>query len=482
MKRRTFLAAMAGMAAGCGSRPDSRLACHDISWDPSQPLTSRGMTVREGMTLLRSRAAGHRAPALRDEIMENPGAVFVIDAGVENERDETGTWKPCDEQMERFGRRVAELVFRGSADSGTCTFIKPNMVGHYSEDNLSFHNGWNVHPHFTCGLVDGLRDAGSTNCAIGVRGGLRHEQMVRWGLTDVFAAHDLPVIEAHVQYFEDYVPEELQWHENGRGIVARRFPSYKPAYQPGTTFINIAHAHTHQLGHTTLTIKNLQGIMPRGYGHVCDTWPGLDLWRARFMDDFNRDYRRPVERLYFEHAEQGFKHWDEGGHVKHYLAAGGYDAFMRVLDRYRSSRGEDRDKALAGMTAIAPPKVFWAEQWCQRMMDMAEGYPAPFVNMVEGVFARGDDVGVVHTDFLTVGRSMTAVDAVTSWMMGHDPRELPYLRIARERGLGENDIERIPVYTLDERGVERIDFRAHQARCAPVPREGSALQVLRVIP
>ena len=55
---------------------------------------------------------------------------------------------------------------------------------------------------------------------------------------------------------------------------------------------------------------------------------------------------------------------------------------------------------------------------------------------------------------------MVSVDAVTSWLMGHDPRELGYLRIANERGLGENDIEKIPLYTLDEKGIRKADYRS----------------------
>ena len=93
-------------------------------------------------------------------------------------------------------------------------------------------------------------------------------------------------------------------------------------------------------------------------------------------------------------------------------------------------------------------------------MDIIESIPKPYVSMVEGVFGRGDDCGIVHTDFLTVGRSMVEVDSVTSWLMGHDPRELPYLRIAKERNLGENDIEKIPIYYLSEKGVEQVkDYR-----------------------
>jgi len=156
-----------------------------------------------------------------------------------------------------------------------------------------------------------------------------------------------------------------------------------------------------------------------------------------------------------------YRHWDEGGFVRDFYRNGGYDAFMRELDRYHHSKGDDRAAALRRMNMIAEPRVFWVEMWAQRMMDIIEGIPKPYVNMVEGVFARGDDCGVMHTDFLAVSRSMTSIDTVTSWIMGHDPRELPYLRIAKERGIGENDIEKIPLYSLDKNGVESIrDYRS----------------------
>jgi len=112
------------------------------------------------------------------------------------------------------------------------------------------------------------------------------------------------------------------------------------------------------------------------------------------------------------------------------------------------------------MYDIADSRIFWAEQWAQRMMDCIEVLAAPYVSMVDGVFARGHNTGIMHTDFLTAGRSMVAVDAVTSWLMGHDPREIPYLRIAHERGLGENDIDKIPIFILSERGPEKVnDYR-----------------------
>ena len=163
------------------------------------------------------------------------------------------------------------------------------------------------------------------------------------------------------------------------------------------------------------------------------------------MKDFNRDYRIAIEKSYVKHAQMGYKYWDEGGLYKAYKAAGGYEEYLKNPD-------------------IADSRILWAELWAQRMMDNIEVLPKPYVSIVEGVFGRGDNGNsynrIKHSNFLTVGRSMVAVDSVTSWLMGHNPREIPYLRIANERGLGENDIEKIPIYMLSEKGVEKLkDYR-----------------------
>jgi hypothetical protein len=156
----------------------------------------------------------------------------------------------------------------------------------------------------------------------------------------------------------------------------------------------------------------------------------------------------------------GFKHWDHGGFYKQYVSQGGFEAFKKARLEYERKRGEERKEALNHIYDIADSRLFLAEQWAQRMMDQVDVFPQPYVSMVEGIFSHGHDSGTVHSDYLTVGRSMVAVDAVTSWLMGQDPRELPYLRIAKERGLGENNIEAIPIYTLDEKGIEKVrDYR-----------------------
>jgi hypothetical protein len=242
-------------------------------------------------------------------------------------------------------------------------------------------------------------------------------------------------------------------------------------FEKDTTYINIAHTHVHKVGHTTLTLKNNQGIMPRGYGHICDAWTSLDIFRRDIIKDFNPDFRQAIEKSFVKHANTGYKYWDDGGFYKKYLDMGGYDAFVKARADYEKEykalakkySGAELAKATAKpmdkLYDYADSRIFWAEMWAQRMMDIDSAIPAPYVSMVEGVFGRGDN-GAELLNFVTVGRNMTAVDSVTSWMMGQDPRELPYVRIANERGLGENNIEKIPLYYLSEKGVEKIaDYR-----------------------
>lgn len=461
MKRRTFLLTATGAAITAHAWPHRSIAqtahLRDVTYEPNRPLESTGLSIRDGVKILEKGEKGNVAPVVREEILENPNAVFIIYAGVNVDKDEKGRWNPVPDQMERAGNRVAELLFRKGTEKGGRTFIKPNLVGALSAQNrVSNSHGGIVHPYIIIGMVDRLRDMGNSNVAIAARGALRHPQVVESGFQALLDEHKLPLIEAHVQYFRDYHKSELIWHKNPNGMVQQRFSTYKPAFEKGTTFINIAHAHTHKVGHTTLTLKNIQGVMPRGYGHICDAWTTMDMWRADLMKDFNKDYREAIEVSYIKHGSMGYKHWDAGGFYKSYKAAGGYVAFKQSLDEYRKAKGDDREKALEKCMDIADTRLFWSEIWAQRMMDIIEALPSPYVSMVEGVFATGSS-GVAHADFLTVGRSMVAVDAVTTWLMGHDPREVPYLRIAKERGLGENNIENIPIFLLSENGPEKVN-------------------------
>lgn len=479
MKRRTFMLTALGAAMTSQTFPAVFIKGRDVSYDPNQPLVSMGLRIDDGQKILEKGRKGNVPPVLREEILDNPNAVFIIKADIKTDKLENGGFAPCPDQLERFGNRVGELVFRKGTGKGGKTMINPNIVGGMSKEapvETSFSGM--VHPYFIVGLTDRLSDMGNTNRAISARGALRHPQVVESGFQALLDKHKLPLIEAHLQYFKDYKSSELMWFENPEGLVTRKFPIIRPVFEKDCTYVNIAHAHTHKVGHTTLTLKNNQGIMPRGYGHICDAWTSLDIYRRDIFKDFNPDFRRAIEKSYVKHANMNYKYWDDGGFYKQYRDMGGYDAFAKTFANYEKERkqimgqyknmvdNESKKKfdealqsAMDKLYDSADSRIFWAEIWAQRMMDIDSVIPAPYVSMAEGVFSHGDNETAL-LNFLTVGRNSTSVDAVTSWIMGQDPRELPYLRIANERGLGQNDIAKIPLYYLSEKGVEKIaDYR-----------------------
>ncbi len=115
MKRREFLLTATGAAMTAALAGDTLAQTahkRDVSYEPNRPLESTGLSISDGVKILKKGEKGNIHPVLREEILDNPGAVFIIYAGVKVDRDEKGNWKPVPDQMERFGNRAAELIFR----------------------------------------------------------------------------------------------------------------------------------------------------------------------------------------------------------------------------------------------------------------------------------------------------------------------------------------------------------------------------------
>jgi uncharacterized protein (DUF362 family) len=116
-----------------------------------------------------------------------------------------------------------------------------------------------------------------------------------------------------------------------------------------------------------------------------------------------------------------------------------------------------------------PGPLMWDEQWSQRAIDSAMAI-TPHLNIVEGIIGRdgsGFDTGRDELcNIVIAGLSTMEVDAVGTWIMGHDPLQLPYLRIARERGLGENDLNKIEIFKIrDDGGIDPLRNIAEIRRC-----------------
>lgn len=411
-------------------------------FDPGMKL------VRDGLEYAKKGKKNNIPPVLREEILENPNAVFVIRTNVVSQKDADGKFPPAKEQFQREGYETALKIFSKGNTKGGTTYIKPNFVGGFNADERSVNNGVSTHPSFVAGFCDALKELGNTNIVVGANGAAKHSNFVESGICEMLDSRGVCFTEGKYQSWKDYKKSEITWVDYPDGVVMHKVPFFKLTKEKDTLLINMAKDRIHNLGFTTLTIKNLQGIMPVGYMHICNPWTKVPnrlghTWSIQnsikhqpSKQIFNPDYQREVEKLYIKHARMGYKYWDEGGYSRDYFKAGGWEAFKNG-------------------SFIPDRRVFWGEQWGQRMMDVNANI-TPYVNMVEGIVGI-DGKGTLHlNNFITISLSRVSCDSMASWLMGQDPRELPYLRIAKERGLGDNDIEKMAIYEIRERGIEQV--------------------------
>jgi len=165
------------------------------------------------------------------------------------------------------------------------------------------------------------------------------------------------------------------------------------AVEPGTVYVNVPKLKTHNLAITTLSMKNQQGLVYVLERHFC----------SQAMQELDRQ---------------------------------GIDT--------RLPRHEWMDEAFHER---------WQEGLARRLVDLAT-ILVPHLNVIEGVVGR-DGTGFRHgTNYalglVVAGVNMVAVDSVASYLMGFDPRELIYLRMAAEAGLGINDPTQLDIFAVDE--------------------------------
>jgi uncharacterized protein (DUF362 family) len=175
----------------------------------------------------------------------------------------------------------------------------------------------------------------------------------------------------------------------------------------------------HNLAVTTLSVKNLQGAVALGYfRNFCAGVGELDAMPARVRAHFQADAREHVRALWKGHVVAGYKRWD-----------------------------------LQGLSD---------EGYAQRAIDALDG-AQPDLHIIEGCtirdgtgFRRGKDL---LGNYIVAGLNSIRVDSIATWLMGHDPCNIGLYRIGKERGKGENDPARIPVFLATELEFAPVDVR-----------------------
>jgi len=337
----------------------------------------------------------------------------------------------------RGGADIIRDLFEEGTHAWKELILKPNIVSGRPRDlarSRNYHGGIVTNPQFIAGMLDELHARGETNITIaegGVGQGIRgfgengYFDMMAENVVEVPYRSNRDERGARLVWlsksrFEDYREDELTWVPVPNGVIHRAFPVVAPVRKPGTALINVPTLKTHNLGVTTLCCKGLQGLIAVGHKHFCaPVQPGPSRHSPPSLTDhLHPDFLERVKAEYERHRAQGLPFWDAAADPTH------------GIGRF--------------------------EMWGQRAADAVSAF-TPFaehflLNVVEGIigrdgtaFSQGHDVPV---GLVVAGINPVHVDAVASYLMGHDPRYVPALVICHDRGLGENEIHKIPVFSL----------------------------------
>jgi len=344
------------------------------------------------------------APILK----ENPEAVFI--------RKTNLTRMDQQEGFHNGGYLIAKDLFVASKNTTAHKLIlKPNVVHHVPEDEngnlVKDANGMVTNVNFVGGIIDYLQELGAKDVVIAEGGGPIDMMKVYedWGYTDMAKKRGIPLLNMNRLKYKD---EQLNWVTLKDSVVMKNIPFVKPVMDENTHFINIPTLKTHNLGLTTLCCKNLQGIVAHGYKHYCQRLNSIENSEYDITKNFQPNYKEAILESWEQHVEQNWPRWDMCGE--------------------------------------------WDEIWAQRICDTLMAIK-PWVNIIEGIIGRDGTAfrhGKDHLGNLIVaGIHPVHVDAIATYLMGHDPRRVNYLMLAHERGLGECAPQKIDVFLLEDDDV-----------------------------
>lgn len=396
---------------------------------------------------------------LKPFVRANPNAVFVRSYPYR-----TFEAIRADDGFHRGGQDAAADLFEAGQGAHRELLIKPNLTVGVSPELAAdprYHGGITTNPRFVAGLCDGLLGRGE-RCVTIVEGGIGLGVSV-YAQTGYFAmmgevVSDDPqaatremrgvrLLWASKHRFADFREDEVTWVPVPGGVVHREIPMVIPFRKPGTALINAPTLKTHNLAVTTLCCKALQGVAPHGYKQFCaglNAYDSPQAYPPEVLEHFHPGFRERVRAEHARHCALGLPYWDSN-----------------------------------------PDPVYGVgrfECWAQRAADMLTAF-TPFeehflLNVVEGIigrngtaFSQGEDVPV---GLVVAGINPVHVDAVASFLMGHDPTVIPYLVVAQERGLGESDPARIPTFQLPDLAPLTMEDLQEMAVPLPVYLHGDA--------
>ena len=265
-----------------------------------------------------------------------------------------------------------------------------------------------THPGFVAGMIDVLVERGVDPARLAAGDGNAGDRPDR-GFTWDVAGYRQMLTERGARLAAMDRTESRDVAAPG-GVVYRQFPMYREVTDCGF-FFDVPVAKCHNLVCTTLNIKNLMGTLDRPIRHLC----GI----------------QEVDKPFAE----GYHRLTENGISLH------------------------------------------EERFCHKLCDLLTALRSlgiPRLCMIDGLIGRdgtafneGDNYPLGWT---LIGENEVHVDTVGTYLMGLDPLEAPYLRIAAGRGLGTNRVTEIEV--VDLKSGQILDgeaLKAHRSERVLMP-------------
>ncbi len=300
--------------------------------------------------------------------------VYLFRAGIE------GNEAPFEAYRDLAHAALRRIDF-ALPDEGT-VLLKPNATVLFPAEKRIV-----THPGFLAGMADALVEKGVDAGRLVVADGQSGEQPENgntWkgaGYTRMADSRKLTLTELNDRPSRNVpVPG---------GVVFKAYPIYRDVTDCAF-FFNVPLAKCHNLGCTTLAIKNLMGILARPERHLCH------------IQDVDRPHENGIWRL----TDSGLSLFE--------------DRFYHKLC----------DLVVALRSLNIP-------QLC-----MVDG----LIGRDGTAFNEGENYPLGWT---LIGENEVHVDAVATYLMGLDPETTPYLRFAAQRGLGRSRVEEIEVIDLD---------------------------------
>jgi uncharacterized protein (DUF362 family) len=91
------------------------------------------------------------------------------------------------------------------------------------------------------------------------------------------------------------------------------------------------------------------------------------------------------------------------------------------------------------------PKGIMHDDLHQKIVDLNKAF-GPELTVIDGIIGcQGHELACdpINSDVIIAGEDFVATDAVGSFLMGLCPDDIPYLKMAKKAGLGENEMEKI---------------------------------------